>query len=466
MAEYAGYVASPPVNYGEITDGLVSNIISIDQARREEQRKTQEEFDKYFDSNTKELKEFDYSKSQTFNDMIIPLGEGSKEALYNAYKSGNKQAVNRVTANLKSSINAINSASKAINENFGLIEKATAEGGISEIGNIYADMYADATDFSNGSFVVLADGTVPYVKYNKEGKIESQNSIFNVGAITKATPFIDRKIDYDKDLNTWASSLGTFQDEQGRVTTVNPAQNPAFPKAKETKIAELTSTPRNTARFLSSVAGYQGYKDEATKQKLIDSGVPEDKLIQVSLVNGVPQPVLTDTQNKIAKEIAAQQIDQRIGIKRSLDEGRTGGGSNTFDMWLRKGMITEQRTIDKEDRAYARKIKPILGGIKIAEDIFYATSKAGGTAAFSPLKQAAAQRGVTSTSVTNTGGKVVLRGKPKGASKGSEPVIIATFNDPKELYAYLKSDTDLATSQAEFDEGKDYLAETKKGKYD
>lgn len=38
MAEYAGYVATPPVNYGEITDGLVSNIISIEQAKREEQK--------------------------------------------------------------------------------------------------------------------------------------------------------------------------------------------------------------------------------------------------------------------------------------------------------------------------------------------------------------------------------------------------------------------------------------------
>jgi len=239
MAEYAGYVASAPVNYGEITNGLVSNIIAIDQAKREEDKKTQQEYDKYFDDNTKQIKEFDFSKSQTFNDMIGVVGDGSKKVLQDAYKSGSKQAVNRVTANLKTSINNINAATKSINEGFGVIEKATLEGKVSPIGNIYADMYTDAMNFKDGSLMVLPDGTVPYVKYDKDGRIASQNSFFDPATLTKPTAFLDQNVDYDKDLNTWATSLGTYQDEQGRVTTVNPALNPAFPKAKETKLAEI-----------------------------------------------------------------------------------------------------------------------------------------------------------------------------------------------------------------------------------
>jgi hypothetical protein len=460
MAEYAGYVASPPVNYGEITNGLVSNIIAIDQAKREEDRKTQTEFDKNFDDNTKQIKEFDFSKSQSFNDMIGVVGEGSKKVLQDAYKTGSKQAVNRVTANLKTSINNINAATKSINEGFGVIEKATLEGKVSPIGNIYADMYADTMNFKDASFMVLQDGTVPYVKYDKNGRIASQNSFFDPAALTKPAAFIDQNVDYDKDLNTWATNLGTYQDEQGRVTTINPALNPAFPKAKETKVEALTATPRDSARFLSSVAGFRGYKDEESKQKLISEGVPEDKLIQVSLINGVPQPVLTDKQNEIAKEIAEQQINQRIGIKRSLDEGRTGGGSSTFDMWLQKEMYKEGVTEKKEARTYARTMKPIVNAIEIAENIFYATPSKGGTAAFSPLKQAAIAKGNTSVRVDNRNGKVTLFGKPKGSKKGSPEVALAVFNDPREVYAYMKNDSDLVGSQAEFDQGKDYLEET------
>ncbi len=453
MAEYAGYVAAPPVNYGEITDGLVSNIIAIDQAKREEEKKTQQEFDKFFDSNTKELKDFDYSKSQTFNDMIIPLAEGTKDALYNAYKSGNKQAVNRVTANLKSSINAINSASKAINENLGLIEKATAEGGISEIGNIYADMYADATDFSNGSFVVLPDGTVPYVKYNKDGKIESQNSIFNVGTITKATPFVDRKVDYDKELNTWASGLGTFKDEQGRVVTVNPSQNPAFPKAKETKIAELTSTPRNTARFLSAVAGYQGYKDQASKQKLIDDGVPEDKLIQVSLINGVPQPVLTDAQNKVAKELAAQQIDQRIGIQRTVEKA-SSGGSGGFGTWLAKEEIKDQKKAEADAKKEAKIMAPKVKLVQIVNNLFTTRNKGD----FALLKQTASKlKGWKNVSVNNANGTVRLSGIPKGVPSDSPNQLLAEFATPQQLAAFLSGETNQFNAESEFATTMDYM---------
>lgn len=401
--------------------------------------------------------------------MIIPLGEGSKEALYNAYKSGNKQVVNRVTANLKSSINAINSASKSINENFGLIEKATAEGGISEIGNTYADMYADATDFSNGSFVVLPDGTVPYVKYNKDGKIESQNSIFNVGAITKATPFIDRKVDYDKELNSWASNLGTFKNEQGLVTTVNPSLNPAFPKAKETKIAELTSTPRNAARFLSSIAGYQGYKDEASKQKLIDDGVPEDKLIQVSLVNGVPQPVLTDAQNKAAKELAAQQIDQRVGIQRTVEKG-SSGGMGGLGLWLTKEGIKAEEKAAEDAKKEAKIMAPKVKLVQIVNNLFTTKNKAD----FALVKQTASKlKGWKNIGINNTNGTFRISGLPKGAPSDSKPQLLAEFATPQQLAAFLSGETNQFNAESEFATTMDYMlandipvGPSKKGKYD
>ena len=120
--------------------------------------------------------------------------------------------------------------------------------------------------------MAMPDGTIPYVKYDANGKIASANSFLDPATFTKPNAFIDKKVDYEKDLTTWAASLGSFADENGRVTTISPELNPAFPKAKETKIEELTSTPRNAARFLSSVAGYRGYKSEAAKRELLDGG--------------------------------------------------------------------------------------------------------------------------------------------------------------------------------------------------
>ena len=445
MAEYAGYVASPPVNYGEITNSLVSNIIAIDQAKREEDRKTQTEFDKYFDDNTKEIKDFNFSKSQTFNDMISSVAEGIKSAKLNAYKSGSKQAVNRFSANAKTAINNINDASEAINEGFGVIEKATLDGQVSEIGNVYADFYADAMNFKDGALMAMPDGTIPYVKYDANGKIASANSFLDPATFTKPAAFIDKKVDYEKELTTWAASLGNYQDENGRLITVTPMLNPAFPKAKETKVEELTSTPRNTARFLSSVAGYRGYKSEAAKKELLDGGVPEDKLIKVELQNGIPQPVLTDAQKAAAKQIAEQQINQRVGVKRSEDELRRG--SNPYDVmgaWIAK----QEYTSAQEE---AKKMKPIISRIKAADKIYTSNTASD----WGALKEAARLKGIKNPTVTNTNeGYKILYGIPKGKSNRVE---IARFNSGAEIYSYLNGSDNIIQGIGEYNQGKDYM---------
>jgi hypothetical protein len=323
MAEYAGYVASTPVNYGEITKDLVSNYITIDQAKREEDRKTRAELEKNFSNDMSKIKDFDLSSNASFNNKISNLGDNVKVALLNAYKTGNTREVNRIMANLKTGINNINSASKVIDTNFGEIKSAISKGDISDIGTVYAEMYGDATNFNDGEFFVMPDGTIPYVKYDKDGKILSKSSFYDPATLTSTKAFIDPNVKYDEDLNNWMKSIGTYKDEQGNVTIVSPSKNPGFAKAKETKISELTSTDRNTARFLTSVGGYVGYKSEEQKQDLLkNKNLTEDKLIKVELVNGVPQPILSEAQNKAARKLAEQEINQRVSFTKMLDEPR------------------------------------------------------------------------------------------------------------------------------------------------
>jgi hypothetical protein len=448
MAEYAGYVASPPINYGEISDGLVSNIIAIDQAKREQDRKTQESFDKYFDENVKTIKDFEYSKSPTFNSKVVPLADQYKKVIYNAKKTGSKQQVGLVTSNAKTSINNINQAMKSISDNVGIIEKTTLEGKNSAMGNVYSDYYADIVSPNNGEFTVLDDGTTAYTLYNKDGKIESTNSMFDPATLTKPAPFLDAPVDYEKNLTDWVASIGTVQDEQGRITTVSPALNPAFGNAKQTKIAELTSTPRNAARFLSSVAGYKGFKNEESRQELIASGVPKEKLIQVSLVDGIPQPILTDTQKKAAKAIAAQQIDQRVGIKKMEDEEPRDPFAY-YDY--------------KKQQEDAAKMAPKIKAVKNAEAIYNAfrtageAGKMGQIPEFSPLKEAGRLKGWTNLSVSNVGGEVVVYGKAKGAKKSSDLKELARLSSPGEVYAFLTGKENIIDAKSDFDVTKDYM---------
>jgi hypothetical protein len=446
MAEYAGYVASPPINYGEITNELVSNVIAIDQAKREEDRKTQESFDEYFDDNLNTIKDFEYSKSQTVNDMLIAAAQGAKKVMYDAKKTGSKQEVNRTASNLKTSMNDINNAIKASNENFKIIDEAIRKGEVSSMGNIYSDFFSDAMNTKKSSLMVMPDGTIPYVQYDDDGKIASTDSFFDPAVLKSAAPFLDKNIDYDKDLNAWATNVGTYEDEKGRVTTISPKLNPAFPQAKKTKIADLTSTPRNTARFLSSVAGYQGYKDEESRQKLIEDGVSEDKLIEVRLINGIPQPIITDDLTKKAQQIADQQIEQRVGFKTRLDEPRGSGGLGGLGLWFQKEMYKEQKAEEKL-------MKPLVTKAAIADKIYTSNN----TSDWGPLKEAARLRGVKSPSITNTSsGYKILYGIPKGKSKVTE---IARFNTPGEIYAYTTGKENVIDALGEYDRAKDYMSE-------
>jgi hypothetical protein len=444
MAEYAGYVASPPINYGQITDGLVSNIIAIDQAKREQERKTQEAFDKYYDDNVKTIKDFEYSKSPTFNSKVIPLADQYKKVIYNAKKTGSKQQVGLITSNAKTSINNINQAMKSISDNVGVIEKTTLEGKNSDMGNVYSDYYAEIVSPNNGEFTVLDDGTTAYTLYNNDGKIESTNRMFDPATLIKPTPFLDPKIDYEKNLTDWVASIGSVPDKDGRITTISPKLNPAFPNAKKTKIADLTSTPRNTARFLSSVAGYKGFKDEASRQKLIEDGVPEEKLIQVSLVNGIPQPILTDAQKKQAKLIAAQQIDQRVGIK--MTEKSESGGLSGLGLFY-------EREAYKAQAAEQKSMKPLVSKAAIADKIYSSND----TSDWGPLKEAARLRGVKSPTITNTNeGYKILYGIPKGKRS---PVEIARFNSAGEIYAYTTGKENVIDALGEYDRAKEYMSE-------
>jgi hypothetical protein len=447
MAEYAGYVATAPVNYGEITKDLVTSFITIDQAKREEDKRTQQELDKNFSSDMEKLTDFALTSNASFNDKISNLGDNTKVALLNAYKTGNMREVNRIKANLKTGINNINAASKVIDTNFGEIKSAIAKGDVSDIGTVYAEMYGDATNFNDGEFFVMPDGKIPYVKYDKDGKIVSKSSFYDPATLASTKPFIDPNVKYDEDLNKWMKSIGSYTDEQGKVTIISPLKNPAFPKAKESKIDELTSTDRNTARFLTSVGGYVGYKSEEQKRGLLskNKNLTEDKLIKVELINGVPQPILSEVQNKAARKLAEQEIDQRVAFAKTFDEDRSGSAfSGMANFFERENYKAMQRD--------AREMKPIVTRVKNADKIYRSKD----IADWGPLKEAARFRGIKDPSILhNLDGTKTLSGIPKNKRT---PVEIVTFKSPEEIYAYTSNNKDVSEATGEYAQGKEFMS--------
>lgn len=446
MAEYAGYVASTPVNYGEITKDLVNNYITIDQAKREEDRKTKAEMDKNLSSNLERLKDFNLSASPSFNNKLGPLSDGYKTAIMSNYKTGGVRAANLATANALTSINNIKKAQEVIDANYGEIKKAVGEGKVSKIGTKYAQLYQNAIDFSNAEFVVMPDATTTYVKYDKDGKILEQNSFFDPATLASTQPFIDPNVDYEKNLNDWMKSVGSYKDEQGQVTIVSPKNNPAFPKAKETKINELVSTDRNTARFLTELGGYDSYTSQAEKEELLrDNKFTEDKLIEIQMINGIPQPILSKSQRDAARQLAEEQIDQRVGFAKTLDEDKSGNAFGAMATFYER----ENYKAMKRD---AREMKPIITRVKNADKIFRSKN----IADWGPLKEAARFRGIKDPTILHRlDGSKVLSGIPKGKRN---PVEIVTFNSPEEIYAYTSNNKDVSEATGEYAQGKEFMS--------
>ena len=356
MAEYAGYVPNQaPANFGGIASGLASDIISIkEQARREEMElaqmgyKQQREKEKQFEESLSKFDKVEKTIGKSFNEFATKSVRDIAQTYYNFFskhQSGELTASELAVLknNLMGLQNGLGSAAKTFNEGVAVIQKDSEKQ--SKIGSIMNQMYASAGDFTNKKLVIDDNGNGLLVSTDEKGNIIKEETPIDPSAIPSVRQFQDYNVDYDKDLNDWIKSIGTYDVETGNVTIKTPKNNPEFNKAKIAKIQQLTGSEKDAARFLTQVGDYGAYNNEQQKAQLLEQGYTEDKLIKINIgKGGFPQPILTEKQMADAKKLAEAQINQRISYERRLDEPKsirisTGEGKPTEAKTQRRGFL-------------------------------------------------------------------------------------------------------------------------------
>lgn len=344
MAEYAGYVAAPnQFDWGQFSSELASNKIAIDEKVRAERAKKKEAFEKTTQDVYKEIKEPVKGYNETDNDFFTKTTMAAKDFVVSTAKEAdynytNTRALNMKQINSKNYIASLGETAKGIKANQEKLIDPKFQESQSDIGRNFSKLYITTSNTSNKRSFFDKDGNGYIQEVDSDGKPTSDAKI-NPILLRSTQGWSDGSIDYDKQLNDFVGNqVGEYQKAtllgSGAIqTTKSISDNPLFKDAKAKLVTSLTANDRESARFLTSVGGYASYieNDLQQKEKLLNQGIPEDKLIPVGLgEDGLPTAKLSPKQRIDATTLADNMITQRVDVMKSLTKpASTGGGSQT-----------------------------------------------------------------------------------------------------------------------------------------
>jgi len=337
MAEYAGYVASQPVDYGKIGTGLVSNLISIQEKKAEYDEKKQlalekqqEKEDVLLDRDSQKIqdqinKDISSTGSQNLQrissqsvyeaaNAAAQLGRLAKADRKNAYAYTQKaQALAKNVGSLRQTFNAY---AKGYDE----ILKLSAGQELDALGEAMAKDYAQAGDLNDVNAGVANDQKIVFYKKDpKTGEVITMDP----EVYTDYNRFVSKKVDYNKLFNDFTTNrIGEFESTSrgGALTKIDSTSimnNPNFEPEKKKFVSNLTATPFSTAKFLTTEdPSYQIYRDETEKKQLIEDGFDENKLIKLGKdAGGYPKPIITDEMKTVAEKLASDKIQASVSFK-------------------------------------------------------------------------------------------------------------------------------------------------------
>jgi len=337
MAEYAGYVASQPVDFGKIGSGLVSNLIAIQEKKAEYDERKQlalekkeEKEDLLIDRDTQKIqdqinKDISSTGSQNLqrvsgqlvskaSNAAAQLGRLAKVDRKNAYSYNQKaQSLARSVGSFRQNVDAWAKGSAEI-------IKLSAGQDLDALGEAMAKDYIEAGDLNGVDAGIANEEKVVFYKKDPEtGEI----IVMDPEVYTDYNRFVSKKIDYNKLFDDFATNrVGEWEvTKKGgpltEIDSVSVMNNPSFKPEKEKFKANIKSTPFSTIKFLTSEdPSYQIYRNESEKKQLIDQGFDEKKLIKLGKdASGYPVPIVTDGLKAVVDKLVDEKIQATVSLK-------------------------------------------------------------------------------------------------------------------------------------------------------
>lgn len=335
MAEYAGYVATQPIDFGKIGTGLISNVIDLQERKRAEeekallqQEKLQEKEDLALASETEKAMAplrsgFKSVSAPTIKEIKFKSVEGVAnrlQELQNLQKLGKitnmdakieRENLVQDVNDLKASIDGYASAEQKI------IADADKQ---SPLGRYLNEMFLQTGDLENTS-PIIKDKRLMFAKIDPNTNKVIEGTEATPGIVARYDKFQDDIVNYDLAADKFKvatydvlSNLGA----RGLLKTSSMESNPEYKNAKDKFIASYVATPYDVARVLAEREGYDFYRTEAEKKEKLKTN-PDAKLILITKdPSGFPTPVVDDKMKQEAVASLDQLIAAKTGQKKSL----------------------------------------------------------------------------------------------------------------------------------------------------
>jgi len=212
MAEYAGYVASQPVDFGKIGSGLVSNLIAIQEKKAEydEKRqlaleKQQEKEDLLIDRGNEKIqdqinKEFASTGSQNLqriSSQAVNEGANTAAQLGRLAKVDRKNAhiYNQKAQSLARNIGSLRQTYADYGKGYQEILKLSASQDLDQLGEAMAKVYAQGGDLNGVNATIANDEKVVFYKKDPS---TGEVVVMDPEVYTDYNRFVSKKVDYSK----------------------------------------------------------------------------------------------------------------------------------------------------------------------------------------------------------------------------------------------------------------------------
>lgn len=356
MAEYAGYVATKPVDFGAISSDFLSKKIAVGQMKQaqelaqyklqqkelEARQKLQRDEDKEFKSDLTSLKTPIAVPDQTQNTLNYNGLNNSREflsTLNEKVKRGEitRSEYNRVYSNLRSQWEQVSEVTKSYSENFQKLVDTLPQQ--SPLGAWKIGKLGNAAQAGNKELAPIEDGTlVQYTIDPETGKRVKGDTLTNLGLLKDGALWSDiQKKSYPELFSDAEKAIGEYTVENGAITTTDKTKNPKFQTYLSNLVNGIIPDETAKARLLSSVGGYTFYSNEQERQQNVTMKLQnlnltgeelakakkeaEENQIQMVLNSkGTYDVNLTPGQSAEAEAITRENILSRIDFKQTRDE--------------------------------------------------------------------------------------------------------------------------------------------------
>lgn len=387
MAEYSQFQVPniAPIDWGKITEGIVDKL---DKTEREREGK-RVALDKEYTDVVKKIDSFQGSKAPTFNQFIMNGANDIRDYLYEQnklLKSGkiNPSDYSRVVSTVSDGWSRLADLTKGYDANFEEGMKRVQEGkaGAQEI--YQRQLTAELMNLKDKrTFINPNDGRLYIAKVNKDGGIDGEASLFDVQTLNAGLNQNVDKLILSSEVEKYTKTLGReARMVNGRYVTSEEIRKGFEEKTKPKIIASIISDPNKSASVLvdNIDEGYVLEQNESfftsresdikklAKMKGESKDEKEKKAIQAEInrisgelnktillkrdENNIYTPVLTEAQQKKAKEVVGDVIKSQLDYIVEKPETKSAPRETTYDKKSQEEITRAQTRVNQVNDFY------------------------------------------------------------------------------------------------------------------